>query len=203
MENYPKLKEHFNDVINQQRVINCWSEILRFAGSLKKGWVTASLLVQKLQAYPRKHPLMIALQEYGKLLSTLQTLRWYEDIHTRRRVTRQLNKGEAIHSLKSHLFYANQGKVKGKPDESLKHQVGCLNLVTNIIIVWNTIYINKAVEQLRAEGYPVDDEDLKHVWPTRFEQINVYGRYQFNLDEVRKNRKLRELRKPKDFNPNG
>lgn len=203
MESYPKLKEHFNDVINQQRVINCWSEILRFAGSLKKGWVTASLLVQKLQAYPRKHPLMIALQEYGKLLSTLQTLRWYEDIHTRRRVTRQLNKGEAIHSLKSHLFYANQGKVKGKPDESLKHQVGCLNLVTNIIIVWNTIYINKAVEQLRAEGYPVEDEDLKHVWPTRFEQINVYGRYQFNLDEVRKNRKLRELRKPKDFNPNG
>lgn len=141
---------------------------------------------------------MLALQEYGKLISTLQALRWYEDVYTRRSVTRQLNKGEAVQSLKSHLFYANQGNVKGKQDEQLLHQVECLNLVTNIIIIWNTIYMSKAVEQLRLEGYPVDDEDLKHIWPTRSEHLNVHGRYQFNIDEIRKSRKLRKLRKPKD-----
>jgi len=199
MNQFPKLKSHITEVINKQRVINSWDEILRLVGSLKQGWVSASLMIQKLQAYPRQHPLMLALQEYGKLISTLQTLRWYEDEYTRRSVSRQLNKGEAVQSLKEHLFYANQGKVKGKPDEQLLHQVGCLNLVTNVVIIWNTIYMSKAVKQLRQEGYPVEDEDLKHVWPTRSEHLNVHGRYQFNLNEIRKNRRLRTLRKPKDL----
>lgn len=199
MKPFPRLKDHVTEVINKQRVISSWDEILRLVGSLQQGWVTASLMIQKLQAYPRQHPLMLALQEYGKLISTLQTLRWYEDEYTRRSVSRQLNKGEAVQSLREYLFYANQGKVKGKPDEQLLHQVECLNLVTNIVIIWNTIYMSKAVEQLREEGYPVDDEDLKHIWPTRSEQLNVHGRYQFNLDEIRKNRKLRKLRQPKEF----
>jgi TnpA family transposase len=199
MEDYPKLKGHLTKVINEQRVCNSWDEVMWFAGSLVKGHVSASLMVQKLQAYPRKHPLYLALLEYGKLMSTIQTLRWYEDIHTRQRVSRQLNKTEAIHSLKSQVFYAHQGKVKGKPDEQLKNQVGCLNLVSNIIIVWNTIYIEKAVEQLRKEGYLVDDEDLKHIWPTRHRHINVYGRYLFNIDEIRMLKKLRNLRQPTLF----
>lgn len=199
LEDFPTLKGHLTKVVNEQRVLNSWDEILWFAGSLVKGWVSASLMIQKLQAYPRQHPLFLALKEYGKLMSTLQALRWYEDIHTRRRVSRQLNKLEAIHSLRTHLFFAHQGKVKGKQDEQLKNQVGCLNLISNIIIVWNTIYINKAVEQLREEGYRVDEEDLKRIWPTRFEHINVYGRYLFNREEIRKNRKLRKLRKPPSF----
>ena len=196
MEDYPKLKDHLTQVINEQRIRNSWDEIIWFAGSLVKGYVSASLIVQKLQAYPRKHPLFLALQEYGKLIKTLHILRWYEDIQTRQRVSRQLNKQEAIHSLRSHLFFAHQGKVKGKPDEQLKNQVGCLNLVSNIIIVWNAVYIEKAVEQLRKEEYTVDDEDLRRIWPTRHQHINVYGRYLFNIEEIRKLIKLRKLRQP-------
>jgi len=89
--------------------------------------------------------------------------------------------------------------VKGQPDEQLLHQVECLNLVTNIVIIWNTLYMSKAVQQLREEGSPIDDADLKHIWLTPSGHLNVYGRYQFNLDEVRKNRKLRKLRQSKEF----
>ena len=199
IDDYPTLKDHVCEVINTQRFLNQWDEILRLIGSLKLGWVTASLIVQKLQAYPRQHPLTRALQEYGKLIKTLHILRWYKDINTRRRVSRQLNQGEAIHSLRNHLFYANQGKIKGKTDEQLNHQIGCLNLVTNIVIVWNTLYVSKAVEQLRSEGIAIEDDYLKHVWPTGFEHINVYGRYQFNINEIKKNRELRDLRQPIAF----
>lgn len=199
MDAYPKLKEHLQGVINKERILNNWDEMLRLTGSLKMGWVTASLIIQKLQSYPRQHPLTRALQEYGKLIKTLHILRWYEDVHIRRRVSRQLNKGEAIHSLRTHLCYANQGKIQGQPDEQLSHQVGCLNLVTNIIILWNTIYMNKVVEQLKKENYSIEDEELKYIWPTRFQHINVYGRYQFNIDEIKKNGKLRKLRQPTLF----
>ena len=81
----------------------------------------------------------------------------------------------------------------------MKNQVGCLNLVSNIIIVWNAIYIGKTVEQLRKEGYAVDDDDLKRIWPTRHRHINVYGRYSFNIEEIRKLKKLRKLRQPTLF----
>lgn len=199
MDEYPKLKDHVSEVINTQQILNQWDEMLRLIGSLKKGWVTASLIVQKLQSYPRQHPLTRALQEYGKLIKTLHILGWYESLQTRRRVSSQLNKGEAIHSLRTHLCYANQGKVKGQPDEQLNHQVGSLNLITNIIILWNTLYMSKVVEQLKSEGYTVDESSLKHIWPTHFEHINIYGQYRFNLDEMGKNRELRDLRQPVTF----
>jgi Tn3 transposase DDE domain len=52
------------------------------------------------------------------------------------------------------------------------------------------------VEQLKREGYPVQDGDLAHIWPTRYAHINIYGKYHFNVDEVRRWRGLRPLRQP-------
>lgn len=193
---YPQLKEHIQGIINQELICSDWDEMLRLVGSLKMGWVTASLVIQKLQAFPRKHPLMRALQEYGRLIKTIHLLRWYADETNRRRLKRQLNKGEALHSLRSQLFYANQGELKTQQDDQLLNQVGCLNLVTNAIIVWNTVYIDKVVQQLRQEGHSIDDEDLKHIWPTRHAHINVYGQYHFDRQRFGKNHPLRSLRNP-------
>jgi len=44
---------------------------------MKLGHVTASLLVQKMQAYPQQNALALALQEYGRLLRTIHVLTWY------------------------------------------------------------------------------------------------------------------------------
>jgi TnpA family transposase len=41
---------------------------------MKLGWVTASLLVQKLQAHPQQNALAAALQEYGRLARTLHIM---------------------------------------------------------------------------------------------------------------------------------
>lgn len=196
LKNYPKLKSHLPNVINQERIVQHWDDMLRLAGSLKQGWVTASLIIQKLQAFPRKHPLTRALQEYGRLIKTIHILRWYADETNRRRLNRQINKGEALHSLRSHLCYANQGKIREQQDEQLHNQVGCLNLVTNAVIVWNSLYIEKVVQQLKQEGQFPGDEELKHIWPTRYAHINVYGRYHFNQEQVGKKQQLRELRQP-------
>ena len=193
---YPQLKEHIQGIINQELICNDLDEMLRLVGSLKMGWVTASLVIQKLQAFPRKHPLMRALTEYGRLIKTIHLLLWYADENNRRRLKRQLNKGEALHSLRSQLFYANQGELKTQQDDQLLNQVGCLNLVTNAIIVWNTVYIDQVVQQIRQEGHFIDDEDLKHIWPTRHAHINVYGQYHFDRQRFRKSHPLRDLRNP-------
>lgn len=181
----PKLKAHLPGVINEEQIRSQWDEMLRLILSLKKGYVTSSLIVQKLQAYPRRHPLMRALQEYGRLIKTIHILNWYDDLGLRRRVSQQLNKGEALHRLRAAIFYGRHGQLDGMEDEPLDQVVGCLNVVSNIVIVWNTIHMARVVDELKAEGHKISDENLAKVWPTRFGHLNIIGRYHFATDEIR------------------
>jgi hypothetical protein len=70
-------------------------------------------------------------------------------------------------------------------DEPLDYVVGCLNLVTNIVVVWNVVQMAKVVDELRLEGVTVKDEDLVRIWPTRFGHLNVIGRYHFDVGQIR------------------
>lgn len=182
----PTLAPALTGVIQEDVVVRSWDEMLRFVGSLKLGYVTASLLIQKLQAYPRKHQLTRALQAYGRLSKTLHILRWNLRSELRKRAGLQLNKGEASHDLRAYIAYANQGKLSSKTNEQLDHQVGCLNLLTNIIIYWNTVSLQASVDKLKVQGYPVQDEDLKHLWPTRHQNVNIYGKYAFDREAIAK-----------------
>jgi TnpA family transposase len=38
-------------------------------------------------------------------------------------------------------------------------------LVTNILTLWNSGYMNHGVEHLRAQGIMIADEDLEHLSP--------------------------------------
>jgi len=196
MQRYPRLQPHLSHRINRPRILDWWDEMMRATGSIKLGWVTASLLVQKLQAYPQQNALARALQEYGRLARTLHILRWYAYPEERRRFLRQLNKGEALHDLRAFLMVANKGQLRQSRGEALTHQALCLNLVTNAVIVWNTVYMAAVVEQLKQEGYPVQESDLAHVWPTRYAHINVYGKYHFNVEEAHARKGLRPLQSP-------
>ena len=72
------------------------------------------------------------------------------------------------------------------------NQAMCLNLLTNVVVVWNTVYMQAVLDQLRLERYPVQEEDLVHLSPARFEHINPYGKYYFAINAERQ--ELRPLR---------
>ena len=57
-----------------------------------------------------------------------------------------------LHALRRFLFFAHEGKVQRRQADQQTNQVLCLNLVTNAIVTWNTVYMNAAIERLRAEG---------------------------------------------------
>ena len=78
----------------------------------------------------------------------------------RQRVHAQLNKGEALHQLRKFLFFVRDGAVSQKDEEDQNNQAACLNVLTNAVIVWNTVYIQAALVALRKEGYAVKDDDL-------------------------------------------
>jgi hypothetical protein len=55
--------------------------------------------------------------------------------------------------------------------------------------------MGKIIEQLKSEGWDIIAEDLQHISPARFEHINPYGRFQFDIQDKLKGN-LRPLRKP-------
>jgi TnpA family transposase len=89
-----------------------WDEMLRLAVSLKYGHTTASLVVGKLHASSRRSATAQALVEFGGLQRTVYALRYLADEAYRRRIARQLNKGESLHSLRRDLFFAHEGSVR-------------------------------------------------------------------------------------------
>jgi hypothetical protein len=173
-----------------------WDDLLRAAGSLKLGWVTASLFIAKLQSSRRKNVLTRALQEYGRLNKTIFILRYLLTEQVQRRIGTQINKGEALHALRGFLFLANEAKIRRRHYEEQLNQASCLNLVTNAVVLWNTVYMSAVLDQLKAQGYPVDDADVAHLWPARYANINPYGKYRFNVEGEFHRKGLRPLRQP-------
>lgn len=168
--------------IDEGLILRHWDDIQRVVGSLKLGWVTASLFVGRLEAKPRKSGLARAIQEYGRLQKTLFLLRYAESDDLGRRIGRQLNKGEDLHALRRFLFFAGEGKMRRRDPEEQGEQALCSNLLTDAVVAWNTVYYRKVLDQLVLEGYPVKDEDAAHLWPTRHAHINPYGKYSIDVD---------------------
>ena len=59
-----------------------------------------------------------------------------------------------------------------KQEEELRNQAGCLNLVTNAVVTWNTVYMAAVIDRLRAEGKTVNEEDIARLSPARYEHID-------------------------------
>ena len=187
----PLLRHHAQiDVIDRH-----WDDLLRISGSLKRGNVSAALLLTRLQAGTRQHPLAKALLEYGKLIRTTHTLRWFTDEAFRRRVGRQLNRGEALNDLRHFISFAHGEKVRHRHHEDQTMQAHCLSLVTNACVLSTTTYLQDAIDAERAEGRAIHDVTIAHLSPARFEQINPYGQYRFDITEVRQ-RQRHPLRDP-------
>lgn len=55
----------------------------------------------------------------------------------------QLNKGEARHALCRNIFYGRKGKLYQTYYDGMEEQLNALGLVTNAIIYWNSLYLEK------------------------------------------------------------
>ena len=150
---YKKIDEILKGSINTKKIFKQWDTFLRIMASLKLGWVTASLFISKLQSQPKQSSLTKALQEYGRLVKSIYIPRYICREEQQRRVSLQLNKGEALHSLRQWLMFAEEGQIKKSQLQDQANQASALTLVTNAIIVWNTQLIHKIAKTLHMKIY--------------------------------------------------
>ena len=123
-------------------------------------------------------------------------LRFIDDEAYRRRILVQLNRGESRHQLARIVFHGKRGELRRRYREGQEDQLGALGLVVNVIVLWNTIYMDAVLNQLRAEGFDVRDEDVARLSPLGFDHINMLGRYAFILPDQIARGEMRALRDP-------
>lgn len=191
--NYPTLK--FTGTVNIDYLKKYADEMTRVAASLKIGSVTPSTLISKLQAYPKQNNLMYVLQTYGQLVKTIFICKYLLEKPMRKKINSQLNKGEQLHGLRVYLWFGGDGFIRKRQEHEQQITARSLNLLTNIVIVWNTVYIQEVLKQLQNEGIRVDENDFEHISPAPFEHINRLGKYSFEIAFEMDSNGLRPLRK--------
>jgi TnpA family transposase len=119
---------------NEDLISDCWGDLLRMGGSLKYGQASASLIVGKWSAASRQNTMAAALKEWGMLRRTIHTAKYLSDPSYRRRITRQLNKGESLHALRRDLHYAQHGTITKPHLTEQTEQAWCLTVLTNALV---------------------------------------------------------------------
>jgi TnpA family transposase len=165
---------------------------MRLKASIEAGAVLPSVILRKLAAAGSGNALSRALRTLGRIERTLFTLQWLSDPDLRHRSHAGLNKGEASNSLRRAVFFHRQGEIRDRTFENQGFRASGLSLITAAIVHWNTVYLDRAVRQLRAQGLAVPDDLLAHVAPLGWEHIALTGDYVWSA--VKPEAGFRELR---------
>jgi len=91
----------------------------------------------------------------------------------------QLNRGESRHELARWLFFANRGEFRTGGYEEIMNKASCLSVLSNAVVVWNTLAMEKIVTQFRAAGHDVQEEHLARISPLLHQHVIPNGTYRF------------------------
>ncbi|MBP2233129.1 TnpA family transposase [Azospirillum agricola] len=196
---WPRLEPFIAGRINEALIQAHWDDVLRLATSIRTGAVPASLMLKRLGSYPRQNGLALALREVGRIERTAFTLEWLQNPALRRQATAELNKGESRNGLARAVCFHRLGRIPDRTPENQQHRAGGLNLVVAAIILWNTVYMELAIDSLRAGGERIPDEMLSHLAPLGWQHINLTGDYLWSANRVPSTVGYRLLRAPTEL----
>jgi TnpA family transposase len=196
---YGVLNDLARSCANPKKIEEQWEDMMRIAGSLKLGTVQASELIRSLLKSDRPSSLAQAIIEAGRINKTLYLLNYVDDEDYRRRILTQLNRGEGRHAVARAICHGQRGEIRKRYREGQEDQLGALGLVTNALVLWNTIYMQAALDHLKEQGEDVKEEDEARLSPLPNKHVNMLGHYSFTLAEQVLNGQLRPLKQPSEL----
>ena len=105
----------------------------------------------------------------------------------------QLNRGEGRHAVARIICHGDRGEIRKRYREGQEDQLGALGLVTNAVVLWNTIYMQAALDHMKHESMGIREEDEARLSPLLYGHINVLGHYSFILNDQVMKGQLRPL----------
>jgi TnpA family transposase len=180
--------------INTQLILAHSDDILRVLGSLSTGTVRASELLRVLQGGGRPTPLGRAIAELGRAAKTLHLLHYVDSDTYRRCIGVHLNRHESRHSVARVIFHGNRGQLRQPYREGQEDQLAALGFALNVLVLWNTQYMDDAVGHLRNNGRQLSDEHLARLSPLQHEHVLMLGTFPFTLPHELAAGQRRQLR---------
>ncbi|AOE42580.1 hypothetical protein BEE12_22550 (plasmid) [Pantoea agglomerans] len=101
---------------------------------------------------------------------------WYACRQRRRHVTHRL------------------GKIRGRKPENQSYRASGLTLLTAAISLWNTVYMERAMDALKRKVLKINEQLLSHLSPLGWEYINLTGDYIWKSNRIPASGKYRRLR---------
>jgi len=91
------------------------------------------------------------------------------------------------------ICHGQRGEIRKRYREGQEDQLGALGLVTNAVVLWNTLYMQAALDHLRQQSQAISQEDEERLSPLAIGHVNVLGHYSFTLTEQVEKGQLRPL----------
>ncbi|GAA2731470.1 Tn3-like element Tn3 family transposase [Actinocorallia aurantiaca] len=193
---YGPLNTFARGKIDLRKVKKNWQDILRVVASIYTGTVRAYDVVTMLQRDGHPTALGEAIASYGRIFKSLHILQFIDVDETYRRDIKGIrNLQENRHSLARKICHGKKGELYHRYERGIENQLGALGLVLNCVTLWTTVYLDAAIRQLKAQGYPVQDEDMARLSPFVHSHLGVHGTYTFALPDLAPGA-IRDLRDP-------
>ncbi len=171
--------------IDRAKIRRNWEDILRVVASIYTGTVRAYDVVTMLQRDGHPTALGEAIATYGRIYKSLHILAYIDvDESYRRDIKGIRNLQEGRHALARKICHGKKGELYHRYERGLENQLGALGLVLNCVVLWTTVYLDAAVRQLRAQDYPVREEDMARLSPFVSSHLGVHGTYSFTLPDL-------------------
>lgn len=180
---YGPLDKAARGVIDTAKIAAHWEDMCRIAVSIHSGEVSAHEVTRMISRDGQPTALGQAIAHFGRIFKTLHILRLADDEPYRREGKAQSNLVEGRHDLARTIYHGRKGEMTRAYYEGMEDQLSALGLVLNCVVVWNTVYENRALAALRAGGYPVLDTDVERLSAFVRAHIGIDGHYSFHLPD--------------------
>ena len=176
-KHYGQLDAVLSGTVDLALIREQWDQLVRVAASLRNRTAPAHIILTRLASSAPADRLAKALTALGQALKTMSLLRYIQNEALQAQMQLQLNRGERRHQLARRLFFANQGAFQTGDYEEIMNKATCLSLLSNAVVVWNTVQMTRIIAQLRASGETLTEEDLARVSPLASAHVIPNGTY--------------------------
>ncbi len=159
-----------------------WDELVRIAASVQSGQCTAVQALTRFGAAARGQIVYEAGVHLGRLFRTIFLIDYFTNTAFRHEMQHALNRGEAVHIVQRAIHHGKIPIELARHDASLAAVSSALTLLTNAVMAWNTMHMQRnwdILERVGAEA--VRAVDLRHIGPTHLEGINLRGTFEFPI----------------------
>jgi len=78
------------------------------------------------------------------------------------------------------MFFADQGIFRSGDYFQIMNRASCLSLLSNVVLVYNTLRMIQVLERAKAQGQEFTPEEIAHISPLAYRHVIVNGTYDFS-----------------------